>query len=113
MKNSDKLLVIGDVHGCFPTLKELLGEVDPNMPLLFLGDLINRGPSSLETLRYVKNMAHRAICLLGNHEMHLLASAAGAGKSHRKDTIQEILQAHRSFLLPEEASGKSGFFVHQ
>lgn len=93
MKNSDKLLVIGDVHGCFPTLKELLGEVDPNMPLLFLGDLINRGPSSLETLRYVKNMAHRAICLLGNHEMHLLASAAGAGKSHRKDTIQEILQA--------------------
>lgn len=93
MKDAEKILVIGDVHGCLPTLEKLIAQIDENMPLLFLGDLINRGPESLATLRLVKNMGKRAKCLLGNHDMHLLATAANAGKANRRDTIDEILKA--------------------
>ncbi len=93
MQSAQKILVIGDVHGCLLTLEELLDQVQEEMPLLFLGDVINRGPQSLSTLRLIKALGSRAKFLLGNHEMHLLASAAGAGKINRRDTIDEILNA--------------------
>ena len=93
MQNAQNVTVIGDVHGCLPTLEALLSQIPEDVPLIFIGDLINRGPESLKTLRCVVEMGDRAHLILGNHEMHLLASAAGAGKVNRRDTIEEILNA--------------------
>ena len=86
---------VGDLQGCLESLTNLLEIVPKNAQLLFVGDLVNRGPESLATLRYVKGLcdAGRAQTLLGNHDLHLLAVAAGAGSVHRKDTIGEILTA--------------------
>lgn len=93
MKNSSSLYVIGDVHGCLPSLMQLLDQLDPDIPLVFTGDIINRGPNSLGTLRFIKSLGSRALTVLGNHDLHLLATAAGFGKPNRLDTINEILQA--------------------
>ena len=93
MQNAQNVTVIGDVHGCLPTLLQLLEKIDEHSLLIFIGDIINRGPASLETLRLVRSFGDRAKLILGNHEMHLLATAAGAGKSNRRDTIDEILKA--------------------
>ena len=87
------MLVIGDLQGCLASLHELLGTTAPNERLLFLGDLVNRGPSSLETLRFVRSLGERAVALLGNHDLHLLAVAAGIRPMHRDDTLADILQA--------------------
>ena len=86
---------VGDLQGCLESLTNLLEIVPENAQLLFVGDLVNRGPESLATLRFVKKLceAGRARTLLGNHDLHLLAVAAGAGSVHRKDTIGEILTA--------------------
>ncbi len=89
--HSDKLYAIGDIHGCYDTFIELFNQLDPSIPLLFLGDIINRGPKSLETLRFVKSLGDRARLILGNHEMSFLATAAGHGKAHRLDTMHSIL----------------------
>lgn len=93
MQSEQNVTVIGDVHGCLPSLSQLLEKIPEDSPLIFIGDLINRGPASLETLRLVHSMGKRATLILGNHEMHLLATAAGAGKPNRRDTIGEILAA--------------------
>ena len=93
MQSEQNVTVIGDVHGCLPSLSQLLEKIPEDSPLIFIGDLINRGPASLETLRLVHSMGKRATLILGNHEMHLLATAAGAGKPNRRDTIDEILAA--------------------
>ena len=92
-KNAEKVTVIGDVHGCLPTLEKLLARIDDTMPLIFIGDIINRGPNSLETLRLIRSLGKRARVILGNHDMHFLATAAGNGKANRLDTIAEIFQA--------------------
>lgn len=84
---------VGDVHGCLESLKALLDRIPEDAPLVFLGDLINRGPQSLETLRFVRALGDRAEVTLGNHDLHLLAIAAGAGEIHRKDTIAEVFEA--------------------
>lgn len=91
--NSNDVYAIGDIQGCFKSLKGLLEQLPDNARLIFAGDLVNRGPDSLKTLRFVKSLGERARTTLGNHDMHLLAVAAGAGKAHKKDTIQPILQA--------------------
>lgn len=88
--------VIGDLQGCQLSLLRLLDLIhadstDPQ--LIFVGDLVNRGPKSLETLRVIKNLGDRAIALLGNHDLHLLAVAHGIRRSHSSDTVQEILNA--------------------
>lgn len=85
---------IGDVQGCHQELQDLLGLVGFDAArdrLWFVGDLVNRGPDSLEVLRLAVKID--AVCVLGNHDLHLLAVAAGATRSRRKDTFDDILRA--------------------
>ena len=87
---------IGDVQGCYSALMSLLTQVGFNPDrdrLWFTGDLVNRGPQSLEVLRFVKNLGDRAVSVLGNHDLHLLAVAAGAAKHKKRDTLENILRA--------------------
>jgi len=87
---------IGDVQGCFDDLLRLLEKLDFNPEvdrLWFTGDLVNRGPNSLELLRFVRGIGSAAISVLGNHDLHLLAVASGAVRIRKKDTIAEILDA--------------------
>ncbi len=86
---------IGDIQGCFSSLTRLLEHIHfhPNQDTLwFAGDLVNRGPESLQTLRFIKNLPNKQI-VLGNHDLHLLAVAHGAHASWEEDTLQPILQA--------------------
>jgi bis(5'-nucleosyl)-tetraphosphatase (symmetrical) len=87
---------IGDLQGCAADLELLLNRIDeqsPNAQLIFVGDLVNRGPESLRTLRLVRGLGERARTVLGNHDLHLLAIACGARARGRMDTMQEILSA--------------------
>ncbi len=89
-------LLIGDVQGCDGALERLLAEAgfSPSRDHLWLlGDLVNRGPESLATLRRLMAIGASANCLLGNHDLHLLAVAEGAHKPKRQDTITDILEA--------------------
>ncbi|MEO5697701.1 MAG: symmetrical bis(5'-nucleosyl)-tetraphosphatase [Burkholderiaceae bacterium] len=88
--------LIGDVQGCCEALDRLLVKIDfsPSRDHLFvLGDLVNRGPQSLETLRRLRDFGAAATCLLGNHDLNLLAVAQGVRQPHRGDTIAQILEA--------------------
>ena len=89
---------IGDVQGCYAELDELLQRIRFNADrdlLLFTGDLVNRGPQSLATLRRIRNLAANAIVVLGNHDLHLLAVAhVPDHRLRRSDTLDEILNAH-------------------
>jgi bis(5'-nucleosyl)-tetraphosphatase (symmetrical) len=89
----DRFWVVGDLQGCLASLQELLGRLPPTARLLFIGDLINRGPQSLATLRFVRSLGGRAEALLGNHDLHLLAVAAGIRRQHDDDTLTDILAA--------------------
>jgi bis(5'-nucleosyl)-tetraphosphatase (symmetrical) len=90
------IYAIGDIQGCHAELARLLAEIDFNPAadqLWFVGDLVNRGPGSLEVLRLVKSLGDSAITVLGNHDLHLLAVAEGVAELHRTDTLDEILGA--------------------
>ena len=89
----DRFWVVGDVQGCLASLRSLLERLPTSARLLFVGDLINRGPQSLASLRFVKALGSRAEALLGNHDLHLLAVAAGIRGQHDDDTLAEILAA--------------------
>ncbi len=89
----EHIYAIGDLQGCRESLDLLLEDIPETAPLIFVGDLVNRGPESLATLRRVISLGNRAKCVLGNHDLHLLAVAAGAKKASRKDTITDILNA--------------------
>ena len=97
------LYLIGDVQGCDEALARLLDEIafSPSRDTLVqLGDMVNRGPQSLAVLRRMIELEGSAHCLLGNHDLHLLAVAHGVRKPHRGDTLDEILHApDRAFLL--------------
>ncbi|MFO1371378.1 MAG: symmetrical bis(5'-nucleosyl)-tetraphosphatase [Candidatus Competibacteraceae bacterium] len=87
---------IGDIQGCYDPLRRLLDALrfDPSADVLWLvGDLINRGPQSLEVLRLVWALRERAVVVLGNHDLTLLAVAAGQVKPKRKDTFHSLLDA--------------------
>ena len=87
--------VIGDVHGCYRSLRALLArpELAAAERLWFVGDLVNRGPRSLETLRFVADLGERATVVLGNHDLHFLARAAGATPARRHDRLEALLAA--------------------
>jgi bis(5'-nucleosyl)-tetraphosphatase (symmetrical) len=88
--------VIGDIQGCHETLMRLVQRIrfDPRTDRLwFVGDLVNRGPQSLEVLRWVRGLGEAAITVLGNHDLHLLALADGLRKAKRRDTLQQVLDA--------------------
>ena len=88
--------LIGDVQGCCGALDRLLDKIGftPSRDHVFvLGDLVNRGPQSLQTLRRLHGFGGAATCLLGNHDLNLLAVAHGVRQAHQGDTITEILDA--------------------
>ena len=88
--------VIGDVQGCYAELRSLLrtcGFDARHDALWFAGDLVNRGPDSLGVLRFVADLGDRARVVLGNHDLHLVASAARARKPKAKDTFHDVLDA--------------------
>jgi bis(5'-nucleosyl)-tetraphosphatase (symmetrical) len=114
---------IGDIQGCHDVLLRLLDAIafEPARDrLCFAGDLVNRGPQSLQTLRFVHSLGAAALCVLGNHDLHLLARAHGRRKG-RRDTLEQVLSApdrdelldwlRRQPLLHEFEGGK-GALLH-
>ena len=89
--------MIGDIQGCCSAFDELLHHPeiadDPNAQFWFAGDLVNRGPASLTTLRRIMSMDERSVAILGNHDLHLLAVAAGVRRLGKNDTLLEVLNA--------------------
>lgn len=87
---------IGDIQGCYRELREGLAAVDfdPSHDKIWLvGDLVNRGPDSLQVLRFIRELGDAAISVLGNHDLHLLALASGNLKKAGLDSLQGVLQA--------------------
>ena len=85
---------VGDIQGCYDQLMRLLDKInfDPTEDrLLSVGDLINRGPQSLETLRFAKSLGKAFTMVLGNHDLHFVALATEARKIGKKDTLQAII----------------------
>lgn len=90
------LYVIGDVQGCYDELQRLLEQInyDPSADTLwFTGDLVNRGPQSLQVLHFVKSLGAHALTVLGNHDLHMLAVAEHTEKYRRNDTFRDILDS--------------------
>ncbi len=87
---------VGDLQGCLEPLKCLLERVHFNPAtdrLWLVGDLVNRGPQSLETLRFLYGMRDSLVCVLGNHDLHLLAAWHNVERLKKSDTLREILDA--------------------
>lgn len=121
---------IGDVHGCYRTLVALLDRLplDRRRDRLWLvGDLVNRGPRSLAVLRWARGLAaelgERMVVVLGNHDVHLLALAAGLGRPHHRRHLADVLDAadgeelvawlrHRPLLHREAVAGREHLLVH-
>lgn len=85
---------IGDIQGCFSELEQLLDKINFNIStdqLWFVGDLVNRGPQSLETIQYVRALGNSAKCVLGNHDVHLIACHAGVQTCKPKSSLNQIL----------------------
>jgi bis(5'-nucleosyl)-tetraphosphatase (symmetrical) len=86
---------IGDVQGCYDELEELLGRItfSRHDRLWFVGDLVNRGPKSLEVLRFVRSLGPRAVTVLGNHDLHLVAQHEGFERPRADDTFADVMAA--------------------
>ena len=120
------LYLIGDVQGCNAALQRLLDKISfsPSRDsLVLLGDLVNRGPDSAGVLRRMMQLGSSARCLLGNHDLNLLAVAHGVRKPHRKDTLDGVLDApdrhamldwlrQQQMALLEKAGSKELLMVH-
>jgi len=88
--------VVGDIQGCLQALKCVLKKVEfnPDKDVLWsVGDIVNRGPRCLKTLRFLYDMRDNLVLVLGNHDLHLLAVAAGVRAPSRSDTLDKILKA--------------------
>ena len=93
---------IGDVQGCFKSLKGLLNKINYNIDrdrLFFLGDVVNRGNNSLETLRFIQSNQDNINMVLGNHDFHLLVCALTERQPHKNDTFLDILSASDKTVL--------------
>lgn len=101
-------LVFGDLQGCCDPFQRLLKKAapEPDTPLWFAGDLINRGPKSLETLRDVIALGSRATVVLGNHDLNLLSVAAGLRKP-KKATRSTTSSGHRTAPISSNGCGTS------
>jgi len=87
---------VGDIQGCYSELKALLTQVAfsrQNDQLYVAGDLVARGPNSLETLRFIKSLGKSAKVVLGNHDLHLLAVYYGIKKVKKQDKLSALLSA--------------------
>jgi bis(5'-nucleosyl)-tetraphosphatase (symmetrical) len=87
---------IGDVQGCFEELEALLGEIafaPARDRLWFVGDLVNRGPRSLDVLRFVRDLGEQAVVVLGNHDLHLVVQHEGFERRREDDTFEDVLNA--------------------
>src|SRR3954464_10559050 len=85
---------IGDVQGCFEELEQLLSQFKFRKStdrLWLVGDLVNRGPKSLEVLRFVRNLEDRAITVLGNHDLHLVSEHEGFDTARKGDTFDDVV----------------------
>lgn len=99
--SAPQAIAIGDLQGCFDCFMQLLTQIDAGVDtrcpqparLWFCGDLVNRGPQSLATLRWAYQHRQRLVTVLGNHDLHLLATYCGVRKPSRSDTLDEILRA--------------------
>jgi len=90
------IYAIGDVQGCFDELKELLKKCNykkKNDRLWFVGDLVNRGPKSLEVLRFVRDLGDAAVTVLGNHDLHLITQYEGFERKRKDDSFGDVLGA--------------------
>jgi bis(5'-nucleosyl)-tetraphosphatase (symmetrical) len=90
------IYLVGDIQGCCDALERLLATIgfSPSRDTLYvLGDLVNRGPASLATLRRLRGFGDAAVCLLGNHDLHLLAVAHGVRPMHATDTFADVLDS--------------------
>lgn len=87
---------IGDIQGCYTELRALLAQLkfsSDRDQIWFVGDLVNRGPQSLEVLRFVRALDANAVTVLGNHDLHLLAIACGSHRNRKADTLDDIFAA--------------------
>jgi bis(5'-nucleosyl)-tetraphosphatase (symmetrical) len=92
------IYAIGDVQGCYSELNRLLEKIDfdeKRDTLWFCGDLVNRGPESLRTLEFVKSLGHSAVCVLGNHDLHLLALHHGVNRVRDTSSLHQVLDSPR------------------
>ena len=94
---------IGDIQGCFDELKALLKACGYRKTdrLWFVGDLVNRGPKSLEVLRFVRDLGDRAVVVLGNHDLHLVTQHEGFERKRKDDTFADVLEAKDADELVE------------
>lgn len=113
------IYALGDIQGCYDELQRLLSKIrfDPSKDKLwFAGDLVNRGPKSLQVLRFVKSLGDQAVTVLGNHDLHLLALSQGNLSHNKKGTLKRVLEApdrveliewlrHRPIMVQHEKKG--------
>jgi bis(5'-nucleosyl)-tetraphosphatase (symmetrical) len=95
--------IIGDVQGCYSSLKQLLNKIQFSIDkdrLFFLGDVVNRGDESLKTLSFIKDLGSNAEMVLGNHDFHLLVCALTKKRQTKNDTFSDILESkHKHELI--------------